>query len=71
MVSAVNAALSVQNIDTASKIQEAQLSFFKKTMDTNANTLVQLVQSAGIQQPSGPQPLATSGAVGTKLNMYV
>lgn len=71
MVSAVNAAMSVQNIETASKIQEAQLSFFKKTMDSNANTLMQLIQSAGIQQPSGPQPLATSGTVGTRLNVYV
>ncbi len=49
----------------AQTIQQGQIAVFKKTMDIAENSIAQLIQSV-------PQPpsLATSGNLGTKLNVY-
>jgi ABC-type microcin C transport system permease subunit YejE len=49
----------------AQTIQQGQIAVFKKTMDIAETSIAQLIQSV-------PQPpsLATSGNLGTKLNVY-
>ncbi len=49
----------------AQTIQQGQIAVFKKTMDIAETSIAQLIQSV-------PQPpsLASSGNLGTKLNVY-
>ena len=49
----------------AQSIQQGQIAVFKKTMDIAESSVAQLIQS--IPQPPA---LATSGNLGTKLNVY-
>ncbi|MEK9815994.1 MAG: YjfB family protein [Limnobacter sp.] len=46
-------------------MQQGQIAVFKKTMDIAESSVAQLIQS--IPQPPA---LATSGNLGTKLNVY-
>lgn len=60
-VSAVVAqAVGLQNFNAQ---QEAQNMLLKKTLDNQQQTIVSLVQAA-----TGPQALASTGAVGTQLH---
>lgn len=58
----VNATLQMQQAQT---VQQGQIAVFKKSMDIEAASVAQLIQS--IPQPP---PLATSGNLGTRLNVY-
>ena len=58
----VNATLQMQQAQT---VQQGQIAVFKKSMDIEAASVAQLIQS--IQQPPA---LATSGNLGTQLNVY-
>lgn len=57
----VNATLQMQQ---AQNVQQGQIAVFKKTMDIAENSIAQLIESV----PQNP-PLATSGMVGTRLNV--
>jgi len=52
-------------MEPAHNIQQGQIAVFKKTMDIAESSVAQLIQS--IPQPP---PLATSGNLGTRLNVY-
>lgn len=58
----VNATLQMKQAQT---VQEGQIAVFKKSMDIQASSVSQLIQS--IPQPP---PLAASGNLGTRLNVY-
>jgi hypothetical protein len=58
----VNATLQMQQAQT---VQQGQIAVFKKSMDIEAASVAQLIQS--IPQPPA---LATSGNLGTQLNVY-
>jgi len=58
----VNATLQMQQAQT---VQQGQIAVFKKSMDIQATSVAQLIQS--IPQPPA---LATSGNLGTQLNVY-
>ncbi|MCR2746532.1 YjfB family protein [Limnobacter parvus] len=58
----VNATVQMKQAQT---IQQGQIAVFKKTMDIAESSVAQLIQS--IPQPP---PLATSGSLGTRLNVY-
>lgn len=58
----VNATVQMQQ---AQSIQQGQIAVFKKTMDIAESSVAQLIQS--IPQPPA---LATSGNLGTGLNVY-
>lgn len=58
----VNATLQMQQAQT---VQQGQIAVFKKSMDIEAASVAQLIQS--IPQPPA---LATSGNLGTRLNVY-
>jgi hypothetical protein len=58
----VNATVQMKQAQT---IQQGQIAVFKKTMDIAESSVTQLIQS--IPQPP---PLATSGNLGTRLNVY-
>lgn len=58
----VNATLQMQQAQT---IQQGQIAVFKKSMDIEAASVAQLIQS--IPQPPA---LATSGNLGTRLNVF-
>ncbi|MGQ0687803.1 MAG: putative motility protein [Limnobacter sp.] len=58
----VNATVQMQQ---AQSIQQGQIAVFKKTMDIAESSVAQLIQS--IPQPPA---LATSGTLGTRLNVY-
>jgi hypothetical protein len=60
--SLVNATLELKQIGNQ---QEAQLAVFKKAMDIQANGIAELIGSV----PVNP-PLASSGSLGTQLNVY-
>lgn len=58
----VNATVQMKQAQT---LQQGQIAVFKKSMDIAESSIAQLIQSV-------PQPpsLATSGNLGTKLNVY-
>jgi hypothetical protein len=58
----VNATLQMQQAQT---VQQGQIAVFKKSMDIEAASVAQLIQS--IPQPPA---LATSGNLGTRLNVF-
>jgi len=58
----VNATVQMQQ---AQSIQQGQIAVFKKTMDIAESSVAQLIQSIPL-----PPALATSGNLGTKLNVY-
>lgn len=58
----VNATVQMQQ---AQSIQQGQIAAFKKTMDIAESSVAQLIES--IPQPP---PLAASGNLGTRLNVY-
>ena len=58
----VSATLQMKQAQT---VQQGQIAVFKKSMDIEAASVVQLIQS--IPQPPA---LATSGNLGTRLNVY-
>lgn len=58
----VNATVQMQQ---AQSIQQGQIAVLKKTMDIAESSVAQLIQS--IPQPPA---LATSGNLGTRLNVY-
>lgn len=58
----VNATLQMKQAQT---VQQGQIAVFKKSMDIEAASVAQLIQS--IPQPPA---LATSGNLGTRLNVY-
>ena len=57
----VGAALSLQHWNM---IQEKDNLLLKKVLDNQANHLLSLINSA-----TGPQPLAQTGMIGTKINV--
>lgn len=59
----VNAALALKNW---TQIQEKDNALLKKVLDNQANTIASLIDSV---PTTGPQPLATSGSVGTKIHV--
>ncbi len=59
---AINAAMQQKQIADASQIP---IAMFKKAMDIQASNALQLIQSVPVQ-PS----LATTGNLGTQLNVY-
>ncbi|MBK8019781.1 MAG: YjfB family protein [Betaproteobacteria bacterium] len=59
-ISALSSALS--QIQTEAKVQTA---VFRKSLDAEAGAAAGLIQLIGT-----PQPLATEGALGTRLNIY-
>lgn len=61
-VSMVNATLELKQV---SNQQEAQLAVFKKAMDIQANGIAELISAV----PPSP-PLASSGNLGTRLNLF-
>jgi hypothetical protein len=61
-VSMVNATLELKQVGNQ---QEAQLAVFKKALDIQANGIAELIGSV----PDNP-PLASSGNLGTQLNLY-
>jgi|GEM_PF-1276665 len=62
---AVSAALGLQNYMLA---QEKNNNLLTKVLDNQRDTITQLVDSA-IPPATGPQPLAESGAVGTRIHV--
>ena len=58
----VNATVQMKQAQT---LQQGQIAVFKKSMDIAESSIAQLIQSV-------PQPpaLATSGNLGTRLNVY-
>lgn len=58
----VNATLQMKQAQT---VQQGQIAVFKKSMDIEAASVAQLIQS--IPQPPA---LATSGNLGTRLNLF-
>ena len=58
----VSATLQMKQAQT---VQQGQIAVFKKSMDIEAASVAQLIQS--IPQPPA---LATSGNLGTRLNVY-
>ena len=58
----VNATLQMQQAQT---VQQGQIAVFKRSMDIEAASVAQLIQS--IPQPPA---LATSGNLGTRLNVF-
>jgi hypothetical protein len=58
----VNATLQMQQAQT---IQQGQIAVFKRSMDIEAASVAQLIQSI----PQSPA-LATSGNLGTRLNVF-
>lgn len=58
----VNATVQMKQAQT---IQQGQIAVFKKTMDIAESSIAQLIQSV-----PQPPPLATSGSLGTRLNVY-
>ena len=59
----VNAAVAMQQVSTA---QDIQLSVLKKAMDVQASAAMALLQGV-----TGNLPLASSGALGTQVNVLV
>ena len=59
----VNAAVAMQQVSTA---QDVQLSVLKKAMDVQASAAMALLQGV-----TGHLPLASSGALGTQVNVLV
>lgn len=62
---AVGAALAIQNWN---QIQEKDNALLKKVLDNQASTIMGLLDAAAV---TGPQPLAASGSVGTKVHVTV
>jgi hypothetical protein len=58
-----NAGVQMQQ---AQSIQQGQIAVFKKTLDIAESSIAQLIESV-----PQPPPLATSGNLGTQLNVYV
>ncbi len=56
---------ATEQMRQAQTIQQGQIAVFKKTMDIAETSIAQLIQSV-----PQPPPLATSGNLGTKLNVY-
>ncbi|BET25668.1 putative motility protein YjfB-like [Limnobacter thiooxidans] len=58
----VNATVQMKQAQT---LQQGQIAVFKKSMDIAESSIAQLIQSV-----PQPPPLASSGNLGTKLNVY-
>lgn len=58
----VNATVQMKQVQT---LQQGQIAVFKKSMDIAESSIAQLIQSV-----PQPPPLASSGNLGTKLNVY-
>ena len=58
----VNATVQMKQAQT---LQQGQIAVFKKSMDIAESSISQLIQSV-----PQPPPLASSGNLGTKLNVY-
>lgn len=55
-------------IDAGSVQQAVQIGVLKKANDLQGQAAMQLLQS--VPSPTGNQPLASSGQLGTRLNTY-
>ena len=64
-VSPAAVANATAQMKQAQTIQQGQIAVFKKTMDIAESSVAQLIQSIPL-----PPALATSGNLGTKLNVY-
>ena len=58
----VNATVQMKQAQT---LQQGQIAVFKKSMEIAESSIAQLIQSV-----PQPPPLASSGNLGTKLNVY-
>lgn len=64
-VSPAAVADATQQLQKINQTNEVRVNVFKKALDIQADTVSQLLNSV----PDNP-PLATSGTLGTKLNVY-